>query len=318
VFRDPKSKVYKACKNTTLVCDQINLTSNEIKDLLRSRLTMNNDTYQYIGEYYGVKGNLAPEELNKADLAKYKKDKIQNTEFYHDNNVTYEYDEENSVINIYQKYSEARAYFLGGSIKNISINFAGLPTVVNTNLNNYPFDKNGLTGCLSFIDLNLQNVSIKSSDSNCEDSINFINTTGYIKNIKINNSYGDALDIDYSNIKIDKAYISKANNDCIDLSSGRYELGELNLSECGDKALSVGEKSFVKLQDLQILKSAIGLSSKDSSIISINKARIRKTELCFEAKRKKQEFSGGIINLNHHNCNDSPINIDPGSYINYY
>jgi hypothetical protein len=318
VFRDPKSKVYKACKNTTLVCDQINLTSNEIKDLLRSRLTMNNDTYQYIGEYYGVKGNLAPEELNKADLAKYKKDKIQNTEFYHDNNVTYEYDEENSVINIYQKYSEARAYFLGGSIKNISINFAGLPVPVNANLKNYPFDKNGLTGCLSFIDLNLQNISIKSSDSNCEDSINFINTTGYIKNIKINNSYGDALDIDYSNIKIDKAYISKANNDCIDLSSGRYELGELNLSECGDKALSVGEKSLVKLKDLQVLKSAIGLSSKDSSIISINKARIRKTELCFEAKRKKQEFSGGIINLNHHNCNDSPINIDPGSYINYY
>ena len=166
--------------------------------------------------------------------------------------------------------------------------------------------------------MNLQNVSIKSSDSNCEDSINLINTTGYIKNIKLNNSYGDALDIDYSNITIDKIYINKASNDCIDLSSGNYKLGELNLSECGDKALSVGEKSFVKLNDLQIFKSTIGLSSKDSSIISINNAKIRKTELCLEAKRKKQEFSGGIINLNHHNCNDSPINIDPGSFINYY
>ena len=166
--------------------------------------------------------------------------------------------------------------------------------------------------------MNLQNVSIKSSDSNCEDSINLINATGYIKNIKINNSYSDALDIDYSNIKIDKAHINKANNDCIDLSSGKYEFGELDLSECGDKALSVGEKSVVKLKDLQVLKSAIGLSSKDSSTISIDKALIRKTELCFEAKRRKQEFSGGIINLNHHNCNDSPINIDSGSYINYY
>ena len=318
VFRDPKSKVYKACKNTTLVCNQINLTSNEIKDLLRSRLTMNNDTYQYIGEYFGIKGNLAPEELNKADLAKYKKVKIQNTEFYHDNNVTYEYDEENSVINIYQKYPEARAYFLGGSIKNILINFAGLPAAVNTNLKNYSFDKNGLTGCLSFIDLNLQNVSIKSSGSNCEDAVNLISTTGNIKKFESKNSAKDALDIDFSNIKIDGVSINKAGNDCVDLSSGKYEFVELDLSECGDKALSVGEKSFVKLKNFQVLQSKIGLSSKDSSITHIENAMIKNTELCIEAKRKKQEFSGGVINLNNYNCNNSPINIHSGSFINYY
>ena len=85
-----------------------------------------------------------------------------------------------------------------------------------------------------------------------------------------------------------------------------------------DKALSVGEKSFVKLKNFQVLQSKIGLSSKDSSITHIENAMIKNTELCIEAKRKKQEFSGGIINLNHYNCNDSPIEIDPGSFINYY
>ena len=84
------------------------------------------------------------------------------------------------------------------------------------------------------------------------------------------------------------------------------------------KALSVGEKSYVKLNNIQVLKSTIGLSSKDSSIIYIKNAGIKDTQICLEAKRKKQEFLGGIINLNHYNCNDSPINVFSGSFINYH
>ena len=73
------------------------------------------------------------------------------------------------------------------------------------------------------------------------------------------------------------------------MSGGKYELGKLNLSECNDKALSVGEKSTVKLSNLLVSNSNIGLSSKDSSIISIDSANIKNTEICFEAKRKKQQ-----------------------------
>ena len=101
------------------------------------------------------------------------------------------------------------------------------------------------------------------------------------------------------------------------MSSGKYELGKLNLSECNDKALSVGEKSMVKLSSLIVLNSAIGLSTKDSSIISIDNANIENTQLCFEAKRKKQEFLGGIINLNNYSCNGSPISTQLGSFVNY-
>jgi len=318
VFKDPNNKSFKVCKNATLNCNKINLTNDEIIDLLRGRLTINNHIYQYIGEYFDVRDDLATSELNKTQLIKYNKVKLQNTNFYFDKNITFKYDEENSIFDIYQKYSGARAYFLGGNLNNVSINFFGLPKTIDKPLNNYPFDKKGLTGCLSFIDLNLQNVSIKSSDSNCEDAVNLINTTGNIKKFESKNSAKDALDIDFSNIKINGVSINKAGNDCVDLSSGKYEFVELDLSECGDKALSVGEKSLVKLKNFQVLQSKIGLSSKDSSITHIENAMIKNTELCIEAKRKKQEFSGGVINLNNHNCNDSPINIHSGSFINYY
>jgi len=125
------------------------------------------------------------------------------------------------------------------------------------------------------------------------------------------------LDIVFSNINFGEVYINKDNNDCVDLSSGKYELGKLNLSECNDKALSVGEKSKVQLSNLIVLNSTIGLSTKDSSIISIDNANIKNTQLCFESKRKKQEFLGGIINLNNYNCNGSPVSKELGSFINY-
>ena len=318
VFRDPKTKTYKVCKNTTLNCKQINLTNNEIKDLLRGRLAINKNIYQYIGEYISLNDNLLPNKINITQLPKYKKIKFQNTEFYFDENITFKHDKNKSIFNIYQKYSGARAYFLNGNLKNISIIFSGIPETMNTTLNNYPFDQKTLTGCLSFIDLNLQDVSIKSLNSNCEDSVNLIRTTGHIKRFDSRNSAKDALDIDFSNIKIDEVSINSANNDCVDLSYGNYELYELNLSKCGDKALSVGEKSFVKLENFNVSKSTIGLSSKDSSITSIKNAKIRNTEICIEAKRKKQEFSGGIINLSRYNCYGSPVNIYPGSFINYH
>ena len=318
VFRDLKTKTYKVCKTTTLNCKRINLTNNEIKDLLRGRLTINKNIYQYIGEYFSLNDNLLPNKINKTRLSKYNKIKFQDTEFYFDENIAFKHDKNKSIFNIYQKYSGARAYFWGGNLKNISIIFSGIPETMNTTLNNYPFDQKNLTGCLSFIDLNLQNVSIKSLNSNCEDSVNLIRTTGHIKRFDSKNSAKDALDIDFSNIKIDEVSINSANNDCMDLSGGNYELHELNLSKCGDKALSVGEKSFVKLENFNVSKSTIGLSSKDSSITSIKNAKIQNTELCIEAKRKKQEFSGGIINLGRYNCYGSPVNIYSGSFINYH
>jgi hypothetical protein len=57
----------------------------------------------------------------------------------------------------------------------------------------------------------------------------------------------DGLDVDFSNIVVNRANIKNSKNDCLDLSFGQYILKKINLSGCGDKGLSVGEKSFVEL-----------------------------------------------------------------------
>ena len=71
---------------------------------------------------------------------------------------------------------------------------------------------------------------------------------GSINKVLIKNSYSDGLDVDFSNVKIKNLEIKNSKNDCVDFSSGNYDLGELILSDCGDKALSVGEGSKLNIK----------------------------------------------------------------------
>ena len=96
-----------------------------------------------------------------------------------------------------------------------------------------------------------------------------------------------------------------------------YKLNKLNLSNCGDKALSVGEKSFLQLNEIIAEKSTIGISTKDSSIVTVENINIKGSEKCLETKRKKQEFSGGILNVKNLNCHNSIITNEVGSFINH-
>ena len=84
--------------------------------------------------------------------------------------------------------------------------------------------------------------------SKCEDSINFIRVNGSLDNLYISESKSDGFDADFSKLKINNIKIFDSGNDCIDFSYGEYELINVKLSGCGDKGVSIGEKSTVKLE----------------------------------------------------------------------
>ena len=129
---------------------------------------------------------------------------------------------------------------------------------------------NGLTGCLSFINLAVNSVSLEVKDSICEDGVNLINASGTFKNIDIKNSFSDAFDADFSKVIIYNFNIYSAKNDCADFSYGDYKLITSNFNNCGDKSLSVGEKSNLVVDTINIKNSNIGIASKDSSIVSFS------------------------------------------------
>ena len=140
-----------------------------------------------------------------------------------------------------------------------------------------------------------KNVKINSNNSSCEDTVNLINVQGSFKEINKKDSFSDGLDVDFSKVEIDKIDIFSSKNDCVDFSAGNYKLNKLNLINCGDKGLSVGEKSFVQLNEIIVENSDIGIASKDSSVTRLENAYLKNLKTCVSAYNKKQEFYGGLV-----------------------
>ena len=101
-----------------------------------------------------------------------------------------------------------------------------------------------------------------------------------------------------------KINIFNSKNDCLDLSYGIYNIENLNLKNCKDKAISVGEKSTLNAQKAITKDSNYGLVSKDSSKAIIENLTSNKNRYCVSAYKKKQEFDGGFVKINKMNCNN--------------
>ena len=91
-------------------------------------------------------------------------------------------------------------------------------------------------------------------------------------------------------------------NDCIDFSYGEYKILYSSLEYCGDKAVSVGEKSIANFDSINLQNAKTGVASKDSSNVMIENSIISSVENCFASYKKKQEFDGGFIKVNKSNC----------------
>jgi len=288
------------CKIYLKDCKILKILDEDLIKLLEGELKIKKNHYQFIGNKIDLNY------LNKKEEFNFKK--FLGTKIYYDNNVEVKTNIESNTIQINQKKIGGRAFVIDGILKETTIIFNGIEFLEKFRNNpslkppNFPINNKGLTGCLSLINLNLENINISANNSSCEDTINFIGSTGTINQIFIQNSFSDALDIDYSSLKIGYIEISTAINDCTDFSSGQYELKSLILKNCGDKGISVGEKSNVQIDDIKIDQADIGIASKDSSIIKLNKATLKNLRTCVSAYNKKQEFDGGFIKINEIKC----------------
>lgn len=185
--------------------------------------------------------------------------------------------------------------FIQGNFENINFEFVNELGLLTNKSDNVRYDKNLLTGCINFFDSNFRNVTLKSTDMNCEDSINIKNSYGNINEILINNSLFDALDLDFSKIRINNLFVKNAKNDCIDFSFGEYVVDLVDLKDCGDKGISIGEKSKFNLKSGTIFNSTTGIASKDDAITKISNTIINDVDICLAAYNKKREFKGSKI-----------------------
>lgn len=299
---DRKTKELNKCKLNFTDCSKLNLSNDQLTSLIEGELKLNNKNYQYVGE------NLTLDSI-KDKSHNVTKISLGNTSIFYEPGINIKIDNESKVITINQLKAGSKVYLLNGELKNYLIKYFGHNIIEGEKKislkvfpPDFPINNIGLTGCLSFINLNLDEVTIEAKHSSCEDTVNFINSKGSLESIKIEDSFSDALDIDFSEIKIKKIEIYNALNDCVDFSSGNYILGSLNLANCGDKGLSVGERSIVNINNLEVKNSNIGVAGKDSSIVSIKNTKMSNLKTCVSAYNKKQEFFGGYIEIDDMTC----------------
>jgi hypothetical protein len=210
------------------------------------------------------------------------------------------YEQKNNLISLAQSKSNDWALILDSSFEDFQINFSGsnLPPSDDqdskSRINGY-----GLTGCLNFYNVNFKNSVLTSNAGRCEDSINLVSSFGSLKKISVSKSYYDALDMDFSNLIINRLEINNSGNDCVDVSYGNYIIAEAFLELCKDKSISIGERSHLRVSNLEISNSLKGISSKDFSKTFIENLSSYNVDLDLEAFNKKQEFGGSFLQVNN-------------------
>lgn len=176
---------------------------------------------------------------------------------------------------------------------------SNLKNVIFENLKNP--DKEGwqLTGAVSFneADFKFDNVIFKNIIA--EDNLNAINSEFEIKNSEFENCYSDCFDDDFSNGLLEDSIFINCGNDCIDFSGAEVTVNNVEIDNTNDKAISIGEKSNVNLNNIIINgeDSYIAIASKDKSSVFVNSSQISGFKYGFAVYQKKPEFGSALMNV---------------------
>ena len=312
VFKDLTENNLEICDLKLINCEIINIRNDDnilIKSLLGQNISsLNNLEYPFLqkekiylflstSKNYSSLDSLYLSEEKFSDQAITKQFNISYTD-----HVAVNIDYKKKQINFNFLNPSGRVKIYGNLVDSWSFKIDGENFFKNNRLNDNEYLKSKLTGCVTFVDIKVKNLIIESNYSLCEDSFNFIRSFGNILKADIKNSFSDGLDLDFSNMIINNLSIKDSKNDCIDFSYGSYEIINSKIENCGDKAISIGEKSNVKISSSFIKNSNFGIASKDSSNVFIKNTNIKNTKFCLAAYRKKQEFSGSIVDTDEIEC----------------
>ena len=119
--------------------------------------------------------------------------------------------------------------------------------------------------------------------------------------LKIENSISDAVDIDFSEGYIKKIEINHAGGDGIDFSGSYSSIDKAIVSNVKDKALSIGEKTNLNLNFLEIKNNNIGVATKDESHVVINNVSSNSNLIDFMVFNKKKIYSEAYMEIKNSN-----------------
>jgi hypothetical protein len=186
-------------------------------------------------------------------------------------------------------------YFNLGTLDRDSIKIASTKNLI-SNFN--------LLGSLNFYKTSVNISNSRFFDIYSEDAINIINSSFSLRNNEFRNIKYDAVDFDFTKGKLSNLNFDKIGNDAIDFSGSVVEADDIFGSNIQDKFISVGENSILTLNNSKLIKSNIGIASKDGSEVFAKNLHFDNVTYPFASYRKKNEFNGGKLEINNFKINN--------------
>lgn len=157
-----------------------------------------------------------------------------------------------------------------------------------------------LTGAVTFYESEVHMDHCVFTRNHCEDALNLIRCRFSLKNSVISHTFADGLDADFCEGTIRNLYCLRTGNDGMDFSGSTIQIWDAKVESPGDKGISVGEESTVKIHSAIITGARIGLASKDLSTVEVSNITLDDCNIAFSAYQKKPEYGGARIRVQNY------------------
>ena len=158
------------------------------------------------------------------------------------------------------------------------------------NSDNILFDKYILYGAINIYNSKIKMQNFQLNNIFSEDAINIVNSNFIINSGVIKNISSDGIDVDNGEGDISGLEITNIKNDAIDFSETNAVISDVYIKDIGDKAISAGENSKIEIHDVHIVKSYLGIVSKDGSFVNAKNVNTTDVRIPFAAYIKKNEY----------------------------
>lgn len=165
------------------------------------------------------------------------------------------------------------------------------------NLSNYRTDHTTLTGAITIYRSKVAIHKTLFADNRSEDALNILNSQFKVTDTEFRNTKYDAFDSDFSDGECINCIFRKIGNDGLDVSGSVVKVQGINVYGCGDKGVSVGERSVLTGQKVHVERCQVGIASKDSSQAVLSQVDVDSSKIILAAYQKKPEFGPARLAL---------------------
>lgn len=174
------------------------------------------------------------------------------------------------------------------------------------------------TGGVSIYKSDIEFFNCSFLNAKSEDGLNIVDANFLVQSCEFNHCISDAFDVDYGKGKVINCIFNDAKNDGLDVSFSVVKSEGCSFTNIGDKGVSCGEKSVVKINNINIQNTKAGIVVKDESNVEVKDIIIENSLFGIVLFNKKDTYENcyaHVVNFDFKHVKNDFL-IDAKSYLN--